>query len=190
MGDEPAAVDPLPILEVLARHGVRFVLIGGVAANVHGYPLPTEDVDITPAGDPRNLERLAAALREVGARLRTVSASSGVAFPIDAQMLTRNEIWTLSTDLGDLDVVLSPAGTGGYEDLRRDASPEQLGEELTVAVASLADVIRSKEAANRVKDQAALPALRQTLEITRSRESPRGRRAGRQDQGSGKGGRP
>jgi hypothetical protein len=164
--EEPAPIDPLAVLEVLERHRVEYVLIGGVAANVHGYPLPTEDVDITPATDARNLARLADALSELGARLRT-GTGSAVDFPVDAAMLASAEIWTLSTDRGDLDIVLRPDGTAGYPDLRRDASFEQLSDSLQVRVASLADVIRSKEAANRAKDQAALPALRQTLELLR-----------------------
>ena len=130
-------IDPTRVLAVLERHRVRYVLIGGVAANVHGYPLPTEDVDITPAPDAENLERLAEALRELNAELR---------------------------------VVVRPDGTGGYDDLRRDASREELAEGLSVHVASLADVIRSKEAAGRPKDQAQMPALRETLELRRRRE--------------------
>lgn len=154
---------------MLERHRVRYVLVGGVAANVHGYPLPTEDVDITPATDTANLERLAAALSELGARLRA-ERGGAVEFPVDAAMLSAAAIWTLSTDRGDLDIVVRPDGTDGYDDLRRDARREQLSAELRVNVASLADVIRSKEAANRPKDQAALPALRETLELTRRRE--------------------
>jgi hypothetical protein len=167
---DPAPIDPVRILAVLERHGVEYVLIGGVAANVHGYPLPTEDVDVTPASDAANLERLAGALREVGARLRVAGEPEGVPFSVDAAALGRAEIWTLVTDVGDLDVVVLPDGTQGYQDLRRDATREELAEGLTVQVASLADVIRSKEAAGRPKDRAQMPALRETLERRRRRE--------------------
>ena len=169
MAPEPS-IDPVRILRVLERHRVEYVLIGGVAANVHGYPLPTEDVDITPAGGDANLERLAAALQEVNARLRVPGEPDGVPFQVDATALGRAEIWTLVTEAGDVDVVLRPDGTQGYDDLRRDASREELAPDLTVLVASLADVIRSKEAANRPKDQAQMPALRETLELRRRRE--------------------
>jgi hypothetical protein len=162
-------VDPVRVLAVLERHRVSYVLIGGVAANVHGYPLPTEDVDITPATDTANLERLASALRELGARLRVAGEPEGVPFEVDPAALARAEIWTLVTDRGDLDVVVRPDGTGGYEDLRRDATHEELARGLTVQVASLADIIRSKEAAGRPKDQAQMPALRETLELRRKR---------------------
>jgi hypothetical protein len=162
------AFDPRGILEILQRHQVRFVVIGAVAAIIHGYPLPTQDLDVTPARDPENLECLAEALQELDARLR-VPRGPGVPFPIDAVMLSRGEVWTLTTKAGPLHLVYLPAGTHGYDDLRRDAREIDIGG-VTVAVASLADVIRSKEAANRPKDIAQLPALRQTLEVIRDRE--------------------
>jgi hypothetical protein len=85
-------------------------------------------------------------------------------------MLSTADTWTLTTSAGDLDLCFAPAGTRGYDDLRRDASREQLGAGLSVAVASLRDVIRSKEAAGRDKDLAQLPLLRRTLERLRERE--------------------
>lgn len=161
---EPPPVDPLAVLEVLARHKVRFVLIGGVAANLHGYPLPTEDVDITPETTKANYRRLAAALTEMNARIRVAGEPAGVAFTIDGEVLAGNVSWTLTTDLGDVDVVAEPDGTAGYAELCRDALDVTLNDSLRISVASLADIIRSKEAAGRPKDQAALPALRATLE--------------------------
>ncbi len=165
-------LDPVALLEVLVRHQVRFVVIRGIAAISHGYPLPTEDVDVTPSRDRDNLERLARALRELGARLGSASDATGVPFPIGADMLRRAEAWTLRTRLGDLDIVFVPAGTQGFDDLSPDAVLTDLGRTLPVRVliASLADVIRSKEAANREKDRAQLPALRRTLEILRERQ--------------------
>jgi predicted nucleotidyltransferase len=157
------------ILEVLARHGVRFVVIGAVAAIAQGSPLPTEDVDVTPARERENLERLAAALLELEAKLRVEGEPEGVPFPFDAVSLERNELWTLRTPHGDLDIVFVPAGTRGYEDLQRDAIVVDFGH-TRVSMASLADVIRSKEASGRPKDVSRLPALRQTLEVMRERE--------------------
>jgi predicted nucleotidyltransferase len=156
------------ILRVLNKHEVRFVVIGAIAAIAQGYPLTTQDIDITPARDPDNLERLAAALRELDARLRTPK-DEGVAFPIDAQMLGNADMWTLRTPFGDLDVSYVPSGTQGYDDLRRGARTEAI-DGVEVAISSLVDIIRSKEAAGRVKDQAQLPALRRTLELVRERE--------------------
>jgi hypothetical protein len=98
--------------------------------------------------------------------LRTAADPNGVEFPFDASLLDAAQIWTLVTNFGDLDLVLEPAGTRGYEDLSQDAEPIQVASDppLTVSVASLADVIRSKQASGRAKDQAALPLLRQTLD--------------------------
>lgn len=165
---EPDAdFDPARLIAALARHSVRFIVVGAIAAIAHGSPLPTEDLDITPEREPENLERLAAALQELGAKLR-VPRGEGFDFPIDAEFLGRMDVWTLTTNAGDLDIVFVPAGTRGYPDLLADAIELDLGSR--VLVASLADVIRSKEAANRPKDQAQLPALRQTLEVIRERE--------------------
>jgi predicted nucleotidyltransferase len=158
------------ILRTLKDHEVRFIVIGGVAAIAQGYPLTTQDIDITPAREPTNLERLAAALNELGARLRAATDEKGVPFSIDAQMLDGAEMSTLRTRYADLDLSFMPSGTQGYNDLRRDARTEEI-EGVEVSIASLADIIRSKEAAGRVKDQAQLPALRRTLELARRRES-------------------
>lgn len=150
------------LLQVLHRHGVVYVLIGGLAAVYHGSPFPTEDADITPQTDHANLDRLAAALRELNARIRTEAEPAGLPFAYDATSLAAARTWNLITDAGDLDLSFEPSGTQGYPDLRRDASNAQLYG-LTVQIASLADVIRSKQAANRPKDQRVLPTLREIL---------------------------
>lgn len=150
------------LLGALHRHGVAYVLIGGLAAVYHGSPFPTEDADITPDTDGANLERLALALRELHARIRTEAEPAGLPFACDATSLAAIQTWSLVTDAGDLDLNLNPSGTQGYSDLRLDASSAELYG-VTVQVASLADVIRSKQAANRPKDQRVLPTLREIL---------------------------
>lgn len=102
-------------------------------------------------------------LRELNARLRTQSEPGGLRrFAFDPGSLAAAQTWNLTTDAGDLDVTFQPAGTRGYADLRHDAAPVQpYG--VTVRVASLTDVIRSKQAANRPKDQRVLPTLREIL---------------------------
>lgn len=158
--------DPVALLQVLVDNEVEFILVGGVAARLRGAPLVTQNVDVTPAPDRANLERLAAALDALDARLRTASEPRGVALAIDPEMLASASVWTLTTRHGDLDIVMTPAGTSGYRDLARSAGSLRISVEpdLSVTVASLADVIRSKEAAGRDKDRAALPQLRRTLE--------------------------
>lgn len=149
------------ILEVLQRHDVSFVLIGGFAAVVHGSPLPTNDVDITPARDPENVARLSAALTELEAKLR-VDGQAPLPFAHDADSLAAVGLWNLTTRHGDLDISLVPSGTRGYEDLRRDAIEIEI-RGTTVLLASLADIVRSKDAAGRDKDRRALPVLRELL---------------------------
>ena len=157
--------DPVEIVRTLREHHVRFVLIGGIAARLRGAPLLTEDVDITPDREPDNLDRLSDALADLEARLRSPNDPDGVAFPIGAAMLGAADSWTLTTRAGDLDLVFAPAGTAGYPDLAAGGGEMTLNAEgLTVVVAALADIIRSKEAAGRDKDRAALPLLRRTLE--------------------------
>src|SRR5256885_1266836 len=116
---EAASHDPFHALSALHRHGVAFIAIGGVAAIAQGYPLTTADTDVTPSRDAENYERLAAALVELHARLRTPGGP--VDFPIERGFLAGVDAWALATDAGDLDLVFTPPGTRGYDDLRRDA---------------------------------------------------------------------
>jgi hypothetical protein len=161
-----AEFDPFEALRVLERHDVRYVVVGAIAAAAAGAPVVTRDLDITPARDADNLERLASALRELDARLRTPSDPDGVPFPVDAEILAGAEMWTLITRFGEVDLIFEPSGTRGFDDLRRDAQRVAIAEGLEVLVASLADVVRTKEASARAKDQAQLPLLRRTLERT------------------------
>ena len=154
-------------LAVLEKHSVEFVVIGAFSAVAQGYPLPTEDLDVTPSRDRTNLERLATALIELRAELR-LPGEQTYAFPIDADYLSRADSWTLATTAGALDIFFAPTGTNGYDDLRRDAVRATL-RGTPVLLASLRDIIRMKEASAREKDKLQLPALRRTLEVTRLR---------------------
>lgn len=160
-----ADFDPVATLRVLTVREVDFIVVGGVAARLRGAPILTQDVDVTPAMTDANLEKLALALEDLDARLRTRPEPEGVPFPFDAQLLKAATAWTMVTRYGDLDLVISPAGTEGYSDLIRDADELLIAvqPDLRVMVASLVDVIRSKQAAGREKDQATLPMLRRTL---------------------------
>jgi hypothetical protein len=166
-------VSPLQADELFAclnRHGVRYIVVGGLAAVLHGSPLPTLDADICPADDEANLERLAAALEELDARIRTPDSAEGVRFPREAGFLRKVELLNLVTRFGDLDLTFRPSGTDGYADWAQRATEMVIGD-LRVVVGGLADVIRSKEAANRPKDQRTLPVLRLLQEEIRRRES-------------------
>jgi hypothetical protein len=150
------------MLEALRSHGVDFVVVGGLAAVAHGSSLPTEDLDIAPRRDRENLERLAAALDELHARVRTAGDDEGVEFPLDGAFLAAQPpMLNLVTDAGDLDLTISPAAfPDGYDDLVHTSIDMDLGVGGLVRVAALRDIIRAKEAAGRDKDVAALPYLR------------------------------
>jgi len=148
------------------------VLIGGMAAILHGASHVTTDVDVVPQDARENLERVSDVLKEVHARIRVAGEPEGVPFDISAASLARVRVWNLRTDLGDLDLTFEPAGTHGFDDLRRGAVVMHLRSG-DVTVASLADVVRSKEAADRPRDRAALPALRALLTTERSNERTR-----------------
>jgi hypothetical protein len=160
--------DPDAIFGVLERHRVDYVLIGGLAAVLHGAIHTTNDADITPSREAQNLVRLAAAMVELEARIRTDTVPEVFPFDCSPALLRGVALLNLVTKYGDLDISFEPAGTRGYPDLRSNAV------ELTihgnrVVLAALADVIRSKEAANREKDRIALPALRKLAEMLRAR---------------------
>jgi hypothetical protein len=154
--------EPEPILRVLQQHHVDFIVIGGMAAVFHGSPVLTQDLDITPAIGRENLSRLSSALTALDAKVRAVELDEPLPFGHDADSLAAVQVWNLTTRHGDLDISFTPTGTAGYDDLRRDAG-EVAFRELQIRVASLADVIRSKEAAGRDKDRRALPVLREIL---------------------------
>lgn len=169
--------NPDAILEVLARHRVECVVIGGSAAYLHGSPFVTEDVDITPRVDLENYARLSSALDELDAHVRA-SGTPPLPFSHDGRSLMDVAIWKLNTKYGDLDITAKPSGTEGYPDLRRDSVSIRIGGDF-VTIASLADIIRSKGSANRDKDRRVLPVLRELLAAqtkTRAEERRRPRR--------------
>ncbi len=158
---------------MLARHRVEYVLIGGLAATLHGSNLRTGDAYICPAREETNLERLAAALADLEARIRTPDVPEGLPFRCDAEFLSQMALLNLTTLFGDFDISFQPSGTSGYEDLCRKKVEYDL-EGLVVPVASLEDVIRSKEAAGRAKDLQQLPTLRVLLrEMEKIEKDPR-----------------
>ena len=158
------STDFFGVLEVLLRHEVDFVLVGGLAARLHGSPSVTIDVDVCPSRDRANLERLTEALRELEARLRTPDGD--VPFTLDAKVLERTWNLTLSTSMGALDLLGEPSGTRGYEQLIANAKTFDI-EGKKLHVSSLEDLIRMKEAAGRPKDRIELEilgALKEELE--------------------------
>lgn len=159
-----SAFDPLRMLDILARHEVRFVLIGGLAGRLWGSPSVTNDMDLCYARDPANLAKLAGALRELRARLRGIVEE--VPFLLDERTLATGDHFTFVTDAGNLDCLGTPAGTKGYDDLARTAEEMEIGDH-EVRVAPIEDLIRMKLASGRPRDRIEveiLGAVREEIE--------------------------
>src|SRR5205085_9215273 len=91
------------ILPLLARHGVRFVVIGGGAAIAHGSARLTSDVDVVYSRQPENIRNIARALQDAEPYLR--GAPPGLPFRWDEQTIKGGLNFTLRTKLGDLDLL-------------------------------------------------------------------------------------
>jgi hypothetical protein len=139
-----------PLLELLDRHGVDFVVIGGIAGIVHGSAHPTFDFDVVYARDRQNLKRMAAALTELGVTRR--GAPPDLPFQPDAATLAAGCNFTFVSRYGDFDILGEAAGMRDYATMRADAKLEDLWG-LPVRVASVDDLIRMKRAAGRPKDR-------------------------------------
>ena len=166
------AFDPLRALRTLTRHDVRFVVIGGLGARLYGSPSVTNDTDVCHQRSPANLERLAAALRQLHAELRGTERE--VPFQLDAKTLGVGDHFTFTTDAGNLDILGTPAGVEGFDALEREAKVFRF-DGLTVPVASIEDLISMKRAGGRPKDLIeveVLGALRD--EIAQRRREPGG----------------
>ncbi len=151
--------DPVRICSILLEEEVDFVVLGGFAAIVRGSSLPTKDIDVIPSRDRSNLNRLGQALTRMNAMIRI--SGDPVPTKIDGAFLVNMpHMLNLVTDFGEMDLTFTPAGSAGdFEGWSRNATAEEVQDGVTVLVASLDDIIDSKRAANRPKDQMALPYL-------------------------------
>jgi hypothetical protein len=141
---------PRELLTTLVRHGVDFIVIGGMAGTARGSAYVTLDLDIAYERSRANLERLAAALGELDSTLR--GAPPDLPFVLDAKTLENGANFTFATRYGPLDILSDPAGAPAYETLRAGAGEELLVEDVRIRVASLEHLIAMKEAAGRPKD--------------------------------------
>lgn len=147
------------LLTTLARHNVRYLVVGGIAAILHGWPGATADLDLLGAFDYRNFAHLAEALRELGAQ--------GEGWDGAPETIAAVTAWSLETDAGPVDLlfVLEPWGT--YDELRPTAA-EVPGFGITIPVVSLDNLIELKRALGRPKD---LRVAVELEELRRQRES-------------------
>jgi len=157
-------------LRVLNHHGVDFVLIGGVAATLHGSSIPTFDLDIAYARDPANIGRLVKALKELNAELRVGGEppDEPLVFILDEKSIEMGANFTFVTTSGAVDVLGDPGGISSYSDLRNGATEETLLGE-PIKLVSLDHLIAMKRHANRAKDKLALEELKVIADEGRSR---------------------
>lgn len=169
-----SGLDTERILRVLEAHQIDYLMIGGLAALAYGSTIATADLDVLPSVDHANLTRLLAALRELNAHILVsetrLAAEAGeiweaVALNQDgAAALVAEQAWHFTTSAGPIDVVISLTGLGPFDALAPNCEHRQAFG-VTVAVAGLDDLIRSKEATNRPKDEAILRELRELRKL-------------------------
>jgi predicted nucleotidyltransferase len=155
------------VVRVLAEGGVEFIVVGGLAATMHGSARLTYDVDVVYRRTADNIHRLVLALTPYHPYLR--GAPPGLPFRWDAATIARGLNFTLTTDIGDLDVLGEIVGGGGYEELLPHTVTKQVfGVECRCL--HLQALIQVKRAAGRPKDLEAIAELEALLEERRQAE--------------------
>ncbi len=154
-------LDIRAILGELAREGVDFLVIGGVAVGYHGHVRATKDVDVVPAPDTANLERLARVLRQLDAEVEGAQEFAGdeLPDPLDPDALALGGNWVLTTRLGRLDVMQWLGDDPLWEKLSPSAIHDQIGD-IPVKFVSYEDLVALKELAARPEDLTDLERMR------------------------------
>jgi hypothetical protein len=158
----PPRFDPYAVLKALDRHRVTYIVIGAFARVIHGTEELTRGIDIVPSTRPENLQRLDEALAELNA-IRV----DGRELRLDEHSL--EPVIPLGSDVGELKIVVKPLGTRGYDDLRRAANREPLGQGVRPSVASTGDLARMLGARGREVDLENLRMLRRLIALERGR---------------------
>lgn len=148
----PGTFDARELFRALARHGVEYVTIGGIAIHAYGGQRHTQDLDVAIAPSTENLKRLADALTDLDARILGTEGQRSRSVPT-ASLLGSSDHWHLITPHGPLDVVTLPAHLGSFTDMRARAHEVPLGG-LTVPIAHRDDLLKMKRAAGRPQDLA------------------------------------
>jgi len=160
---ETPRFDPYAVLKALDRHHVTYIVIGAFARIIHGTEELTRGIDIVPSTRPENLHRLEEALRDLEAK-----REDGREPRLD-DPAPREPVTVLHTRAGELKIVREPEGTHGYDDLRRAARREPLGQGVRPSVASPGDLARMLGALGREEDRARLYMIRRVIEFERAR---------------------
>jgi hypothetical protein len=154
--------DPYAIFRELESRHIGYVVIGGLARVLRGSDELTRNIDLTPSPVEQNLDRLQQALENVGAR-----RVDGRDLDLNDLDPTREPIVRLTTHVGDVNIVLEPEGTRGYNDLRRRATHEPIGEGLRPKVAGAGDLVRMLEALGRDNDRLVIETMQRVVELDR-----------------------
>jgi hypothetical protein len=162
---ERSKFDPYALLKALEQYRVTFVVIGGFARILQGTEEMTYGLDITPSTREENLRRLDRALRDVGAK-----RADGRELNLDPDVLDSEPVYELTTEYGELKLVREPAGTQGYDDLRRKANREPLGQGIRPSVASIGDLARMVSSLGDSDCLPQLMQLRRLVELERARD--------------------
>lgn len=155
-------LDLRALFEALVRHGVEYLVVGGVAVQVHGHRRTTKDLDIIPGPEPANFDRLANALGDLHARVVGVEPSP-TEIPEAEQLSIAAIVPPLLTRHGELHVLNAPKGAATYDQMRARALVLEL-DGLEVAVVGLDDLIRMKRASGRAEDREDIAVLLAVLE--------------------------
>jgi predicted nucleotidyltransferase len=149
-------IDFPKLLRLLTEHEVAFIIIGGVAAVIHGGSRLTQDLDVVYQRSPQNLTRLVQALAEQSPYLR--GAPPGLPFQWSVATLRMGLNFTLETSVGPLDLLGEVTGGGSYEDLlNHTIEVEVFG--IRCRCLDLPALIQTKRAAGRPKDLEAIAEL-------------------------------
>jgi hypothetical protein len=168
--DKAGAERPLDIDELvaaLARHDVDYVVIGGVATQVHGHRRTTMDLDLTPDPDPENLRRLGAALVELDARPVDGMDEGEISVADPERLAIAAIVPPLHTRYGQIHILKEPKGARAFDEMRERALVVDL-DGTDVAIVSLDDLIRMKRAAGRPGD---LDDIATLTEVERQRRN-------------------
>ena len=149
-----SALDLRALLATLAEHEVEYVVIGGIAVQVHGHRRTTKDLDLVPRPDRTNLEHLADALVQLHAHPRDVPGGAPSAEHLAAAPI----VPPLTTEHGELHVLRDVPGAPAYDELRARCIVVDL-DGVSVAIAGLDDLISMKRAAGRPSDERDIAAL-------------------------------
>ena len=154
--------DPYALLHELQDKSVTYVIVGGLAHVLRGSDELTRNIDLTPYPSAQNLGRLQEALENIGAR-----RSDGGDLNVTDLDPSREPVVRLTTNVGEVNIVPEPAGTRGYDDLRRRATHEPIGEGLRPKVAGAGDLVRMLEALGRDRDHLVIETMQRVVELDR-----------------------